>query len=124
MNKEIICIECPAGCRIGVDVEDSGAISVTGNKCEKGCAYARKEVTSPERMLTSTVKAEGLDLKRIPVKTDKPVPKGRIEDVMKIIRREKIKRPVKIGDVVVKNVLGLEVDIVVTKAAEAPMGAF
>lgn len=57
MVKDIICVACPMGCQISVELSDSGEIlSVTGNTCKRGDAYARTECTNPERSLTTTVK--------------------------------------------------------------------
>ena len=116
MKKQITCIECPAGCLLEVNVQADAILEVKGNKCEKGYAYAQKEMTSPERFLTSTVLAEGLEMKRIPVRTDKPVPKEKISDIMDIIRKKRIERPVKAGDVLEANVLGLGANIVATRS--------
>ena len=63
MVKDIICVACPMGCQISVELSDSGEIlSVTGNTCKRGDAYARTECTNPERSLTTTVKVSGGDL--------------------------------------------------------------
>lgn len=57
MVKDIICVACPMGCQISVELNDDGEIlSVTGNTCKRGDAYARTECTHPERSLTTTVK--------------------------------------------------------------------
>lgn len=118
MEKEIICVECPAGCRLRVEFCESGELSVFGNKCERGDIYARKEMTSPERLLTTTVKAEGLDARRVPVRTDIPVPKEKVKEIMKKLSEVKIYRPVTAGEIVVKNVLELGADIVATRSVE------
>ena len=117
MKKKMICIECPVGCLLEVDVEADGEVSVSGNRCEKGATYARKEMTCPERFLTSTVKAEGLEMKMVPVRTDRPVPKDKMAEVMTIVHQEIIKSPVKAGDVIVRNVLGLEANLIATRSA-------
>ena len=63
MVKDIICVACPMGCQISVELSDSGEIlSVTGNTCKRGDAYARTECTHPERSLTTTVKVSGTPL--------------------------------------------------------------
>ena len=54
MKQKLICIVCPMGCHLDVDVEDDYA--VTGNQCKRGIAYAKKELTNPTRTITSTVK--------------------------------------------------------------------
>lgn len=60
MQKNIICVACPMGCGITVELSDSGEIlSVTGNTCKRGDAYARSECTNPVRSLATTVKVDG-----------------------------------------------------------------
>ena len=78
-KKELVCVSCPIGCSITVELSDSGEVlSVTGNTCKRGDAYARAECTHPERMVTSTVKVEGGRLPVVPVKTSSPIPKEKI----------------------------------------------
>ena len=54
-TRELTCIGCPMGCQITVELEKGEVKSVTGNTCAKGDTYARKEVTNPTRIVTSTV---------------------------------------------------------------------
>jgi len=55
---KLICINCPRGCELEVSVEGE-QVSVTGNACPKGEAYAVAEVTNPTRMVTGLVKLAG-----------------------------------------------------------------
>jgi len=113
------CIVCPVGCTLNVTVEEGNHIKVLGNKCPKGAEYALREVTNPQRYVQSTVVLLGSKTeRRLPVKTDKPVPKDRIFDVIREIRKVKVNVPVKVGDVVLKDVLGLDVNVVATRTVE------
>ena len=114
-KRELTCIGCPMGCQITVELEEGEVISVKGNTCPIGDNYARNEVTHPERTVTSTVLIEGGDKCRLSVKTKSNIPKDKIVDCMKEIDAVRIKAPVKIGDVVVKNVAGTGVDVVATR---------
>jgi CxxC motif-containing protein len=114
MKKNLICVSCPLGCPIEVEIENGEILSVTGNTCKRGDAYARDELTNPVRSLTTTVKLEGGALPVVPVKSSKPVPKDKMFECMKVINSASIKAPVKIGDVVIKDILGSGADIVVT----------
>jgi CxxC motif-containing protein len=109
--KELICITCPRGCHLQVDDN----LNVTGNMCPRGAMYAKAELTHPVRMVTSTVKVSSKEECRVPVKTKDPIPKELIFKVMEEIDKVEIKAPVKIGDVVIANILGTGVDIVATK---------
>ena len=103
MNVKVLtCIECPIGCQVEVTVEDGAPVSVRGNTCPRGKAYAEDEVVCPRRVLTTTVRAENGEL--LPVKTDKPIRKSEIFSIMKKINKTVCKLPVKIGDIVVENI--------------------
>jgi len=116
MEKELICIVCPKGCHLKVDVE---AKSVTGNGCPRGVEYGINEVTNPVRVITSTVKVENGELAVVPVKTNKSTPKGLNFECMEEINKVVAIAPVKIGDVIIENVLGTGVDVVVTRNVKA-----
>ncbi len=102
MIKTFICIECPAGCEISAEEENGVVKSVSGYSCPRGKKYAESEAVCPKRVVTSTVRAENGEM--IPVKTDKPVKKDDIFKVMEIIGRTLCRLPVRLGDVLVKNV--------------------
>ena len=112
MEKEVICICCPKGCHLKVDVDTK---NVNGSGCHRGTIYGINEVTNPVRVITSTVKIYNGELPVVPVKTNNPIPKELnfkcIEEINKII----ISAPVKIGDVIIENVLGTGVSVIVTK---------
>ena len=118
MKKNLICVSWPLGCPIEVEIENGEILSVTGNTCKRGDAYARTEVTNPTRMITTTVKVEGGKSYVVPVKSANPIPKGMMMDCMKVINEASVKAPVNIGDVVLENILGTGVDIVATNYAE------
>ena len=109
--KELICIICPRGCHLTVDDE----LNVSGNTCPRGAVYAKQELTHPTRTLTSTVRVVSKTEAMLPVKSNKPLPKEKIFDAMEVINKTCVKAPIKIGDVVIKNIFGLGVDIVATK---------
>lgn len=115
MTKKITCIECPIGCSLSVDVENCKVVSVSGNKCPKGEKYAISEIENPLRILTSVVLSEGLPLKVVPVRTDNPIPKARILEAMNEIKKIRITKPVTVGEILVPNFLGLNVNIVATR---------
>ena len=109
--KEFTCIICPRGCRLQVDDN----MNVTGNTCPRGKDYAISELTNPVRSITSSIRVRNRDDLLVSVKTSGQIPKGKIFDVMEEINKVEIKAPVKIGDVVIKNVLSLGVDIIATE---------
>lgn len=114
MKKEMNCVSCPLGCLITVEYEGSTVISIKGNTCKRGEAYAKTEITCPVRSIHSTVKLIGGKHPVVPCKTSQPIPKGMIFDVMREINSLEIEAPVKIGDIFIENVLGTGANIVAT----------
>lgn len=115
-NRNLTCISCPIGCQLLVEF-DGEQIDVSGNNCPRGVAYARKEVTNPTRIVTSSVPVTGGELPRISVKTAADIPKDKIFACMEEIRTVQLKAPVEIGDVVIADCAGTGVAVVATKAA-------
>ena len=111
----LICIGCPLGCPLTVEMEGNEVKSVAGNTCPRGDAYAKKELTNPTRIVTSTVRVVGGTLGMVSVKTSSDIPKGKIFDCVKALKEVEVTAPVKIGDVIVENVAGTGVNIIATK---------
>lgn len=114
---EFVCICCPMGCNLEVNV-DGDNITVSGNTCPRGKDYAIAEVTAPTRTVTTTVDVSGGEF-RAPVKTAAPIPKGKIFDALAEIKTAHVTAPVCIGDVIVANVSGTNVDVVATRHVKA-----
>ncbi len=114
-TKQLNCINCPMGCLLTVTLTDGAITDVTGNTCPRGETYAHQELTNPQRMLTSTVRIAGGELPLLPVVSKSTLPKGRVLDCAKVLRGVEVQAPVKTGDVIVANILGLGVDIVASR---------
>ena len=96
MEQTITCINCPVGCRMTVTLSDSGDfVSVSGNTCPRGASYARQECTLPERMITAVIQAVMTELGRLTVAA-----------------------PVRMGQVVLPNVLQTGSDIIATRSLD------
>lgn len=120
MVKDLVCVNCPLGCALKVTLDENGKVTdVTGNTCKRGYEYAHTECTNPTRSLTSTVKVDGGNLAVVPVKSAAALPKGLMFDCMKEINKTTMKAPVKIGDIVVKNILDTGIDIVATNEVKS-----
>ena len=109
------CIMCPMGCEMTVTVENGKVIDVKGNTCPRGAKYANDEVTAPKRMLTTTVRIEGGMLPLLPVVSETVLPKEKVLDCAAFLRGVTVKAPVKTGDVIVKDILGLGVNIIASR---------
>lgn len=114
-TRNLTCIGCPMGCALQVEQKEDGAINVTGNICKRGDAYARKEVTHPTRIVTSTVRVTGGNIAMVSVKTEHDIPKEKIMDIMQCIKDIRVKAPVSIGDVILENAANTGVNIIATK---------
>ena len=112
--KELTCIVCPRGCRLKVD----DSMEVTGNACPRGKIYAINELTHPTRTITSSIRVTNRPYTLVSVKTDKPIPKDKMFDVMKEIDKLTVEAPTIIGQVVKANILGLDSNIIITKNIE------
>lgn len=118
-RKELICIGCPLGCNLTVEMDGGQVVSVNGNTCKRGDDYARKELTDPRRIVTSTVPVAGGNLPVVSVKTASDIPKGKIRECLMALKGVTLTAPVQIGDVIVKNVADTGVDVVATKSISA-----
>lgn len=117
-ERKLTCIGCPMGCPLTVVMNGTEVISVSGNTCKRGDDYARKEVTNPTRIVTSTVKVAGGSADMVSVKTKEDIPKGKIFECVKALKGVEVNAPVHIGDVLLENVADTGVDIVATKNVE------
>ena len=116
-RKELTCIGCPLGCQVTVELEGTNILSVTGHTCPRGEAYARKEVTSPARIVTSTLSVVGEGKSPVPCQTSRDIPKDKIFDIICALKEVKVVAPIQIGDVLVKDVAGTGADIIATANA-------
>jgi CxxC motif-containing protein len=114
-KRELICICCPLGCNLEVDLSDKDNIKVKGSSCRRGEEYGIKECTNPTRIVTTTVFVKNRSEEVLPVKTERDIPKDRIFDCVRVLSYVTAEAPVKIGDVIVENVLDTGVNIVATK---------
>ena len=114
-RDSITCIVCPMGCRVEFSVgPDNNLENITGYECKKGKKYATSEFKNPLRVLTTTVLTEGAGNGVLPVRTDRPVPKNRLKELMKAIATIKVSPPIKVGHVIIRNILDTGADLVST----------
>lgn len=116
--KNLTCINCPLGCALTVETEGDQMIRVSGNTCKRGEIYARKEVTDPTRIVTTTVKVLNGAAAMVSVKTKEDIPKGKIFDCVKALKNVQVEAPVHIGDVIAADIAHTGVDVVATKNVE------
>lgn len=111
---ELICIQCPIGCHLTV-TQENNEIVVTGNTCPRGKQYAIQETTDPRRTLTSTVSIVSNEARRLPVISDKPLPKDLLLDASLALKEVCVKAPVNMNDVIIENILDTGCNIIASK---------
>jgi CxxC motif-containing protein len=119
-KHNLICIVCPVGCRLTLvkdDTAEKGYV-IEGNNCARGIKYGIDELTNPTRMIPTTVRIKNGLLNRLPVRTQSPVPKELIFECMKVINDVEVNAPVKLGDVIVENILDTGVNIIATRSMD------
>lgn len=112
MKRNLTCIVCPMGCSLEVELDGDKVVSVAGNTCKRGEKYAESECLNPERTITSTVRCQNGAV--VAVKTNVPVPKGMMFECMKEINAIEASLPIRRGDVIIRNILGTNADIIAT----------
>lgn len=105
MNKKLTCILCPRGCAL--DVTEN--LTVSGNFCPRGEKYAIDECTNPVRTVTATVRVNNRKDTMLCVKTEAPIPKGKMMEVMALLRSISVSAPVAIGTVIIPDILGTNI---------------
>ena len=96
-------------------VTSGAVVTVQGNTCPRGDAYARREVTAPTRIVTTTVRVTGGTLPAVSCKTRSDIPKEKIFDVVRALKSVVVPAPVHIGQVLLPDAAGTCVDVVATK---------
>jgi CxxC motif-containing protein len=119
MNKrELVCIVCPNGCQLVVDIEEGLELAVkdiSGHTCDKGPEWAEQEITNPMRSISSNVAVDGGDFTLVSVRTDSSIPLGKIFQVMDEIKSLRVKAPVQIGEKLIENPAGTSCNIIATR---------
>ena len=113
----LCCTTCPSECELRVNVQGDKVLNVEGNICKRGVRFAQKEITRPERTLTTTIriKINGRS-SLLPVKTSGPIPKEDMMLAMKKVREVEINQPYEMGDVLIKNICDTGVDVMACRS--------
>ncbi len=116
VTKKYTCINCPMSCEVTLEEFDDGTIKVTGNTCPRGEEFAKNEYTNPMRMLTTTVKIDNGNVRRLPVISDGELPKSKMKDCLAYLYGLDVKAPVSIGTVIAENICGTGVNMIASRA--------
>lgn len=119
IKQQISCIVCPLSCVGEITAEGGVIVAVTGFSCRRGAEYAKEEVIAPKRMYTGTVRIQGGMLPRLPVRSEKMIPKEQIKQCARYLSQVSALAPVAGGQVICSNILGLGVDIIASRDMDA-----
>lgn len=111
-TKKIICIKCPKGCEIFVSILNNNIEKIENNSCKLGLEYVNEEIKNPKRTFTSLVKVKNGKYPLVPVWTDKPIPKEKIPELIKLTKEIELEAPVSINQIVISNLFGLDVNLI------------
>lgn len=113
-DTTLTCIVCPIGCELTVDRRDDGTLEVSGNRCNRGAAYAREEFNDPRRIITGTCSVEGGIAARIPVRSTDGVPVEKISAFLVAMYDLRPSAPVSVGAVLARDLADTGVDLIAT----------
>jgi CxxC motif-containing protein len=113
---DLVCIACPIGCRLEARPVAGGEAIVTGNRCPKGEAYGREELAAPKRMVTAVVRTDSPDFPCAPVRTDRPLPRERVRELLAELCRVRIALPVTAGSALLPDWKETGVTVLVTRS--------
>jgi CxxC motif-containing protein len=109
---QMICPVCKNRCELTVDCQGD-TITVHGNKCARGDLHAREELNGERKVVTYHA-ATVLDaVPSIDVKTTGTIPKELTFRLIRLIKKQRIDRPMKRGEVLLHHPLELPVDVVI-----------
>lgn len=123
-TRHFHCTTCPSECALTIDtsIDENGVehvLSVQGNRCARGRKFAEQEIIRPMRILATTIVVRECDEKLLPVRTARPIPRDLHLRAMRDIRHASITAPVRMGDVVMSDLLGTGVDLVASMNVDA-----
>lgn len=110
-QKTFKCQVCPVGCTLQV-YEKNNDLIIEGNKCSRGLEYAKSVYKASPQVLFGRCLLLNASMGRLPVKTTNPVPEEFKNQAMEQIRNTSVKAPIVKGQVIIKNILGLNIDVV------------
>lgn len=113
MKKNIICINCPRGCRLTVE-SVNGEWLVSGNACPRGKNYGVQEATDPRRMVTAAVPAAEAGVPCATVRSSEAMPIALIPGVLNQLYSMRVSGNWKIGDVLLADYENSGIDIIFT----------
>jgi len=114
-EQTFTCINCPMGCTIEAVTRDEEIVEIEGNICEAGEQYVKSELKNPTRFLTGTVKVKNGLLPRVPIKTEKEIPKEKVEEATEELENVELEAPIELHQTVIEDIKGTKVNVITTR---------
>lgn len=115
---KILCVTCPKGCSLEV-TRDGNTVTEVKPGCKRGHEYAKRELVDPRRMVATTIRIKNAIHPLLPVYTSAPFPKPRIMELQRKLRKVEVQAPVKMGSVLIQNILDSGIDIIYSRDMDA-----
>ncbi len=122
MKAVVTCVVCPVSCPVEVEYHEHEIVAIDRNQCKLALDYVRSELFDPRRTLTTSVEVEGGEMPLVSVKTDRPIPKDLVGRAAGAVAGVRVKAPVKIGDVIIKDLFGTGAALVATRDVATRQG--
>lgn len=118
VTKIQTCPKCEKACSLQIDYQGSTLFSVVGHKCHQGVVFAETLLGPALKTVSASVLVNGGAYPMVAVRTSKGVTS---EQALKIIQeagRLKVDAPVRMGQVLCRNVAQTGVDLIAARAVE------
>lgn len=108
--NSVTCTLCPNGCQVKLLPDGS----VQGNRCPRGADFAQQEALCPERILTTTIRADG---RLVAVRSDRPVKRAELRALVPYVQAQSYSLPIRAGETLLTQVGENKVDIIAAQGA-------
>ena len=115
---EVTCMQCPIGCKVIVEIYKGEISGIENAGCNRGIEYATRETKSPVRDFFSTIRISNGKTPMLSVRSTKPVPRNLLLPCATEISKLTVKAPIRMGSIIVKDILNSGIDIIATKTVE------
>ena len=118
-KKTLTCVVCPNGCELEVWLDEKNEAQIEGTVCKRGKVWVEQELIDPQRTIASSVAVDNGDWPLVSVRTDNPIALADITKVMDAVKALRLQAPVRINDVLIKDVAGTKASIIATRNVAA-----
>lgn len=111
-ERLVTCIVCPVACKAKVTVKNGKISKIDDVECARGEKYVTDELQKPMRDFFTVIKMKGAMVAVLPVRSTQPIPREKLLDCSQELIDVVVEAPVEMGQIIMENILGLDVDII------------